>query len=536
MPGVVGVHAARRAPRPTARAARWSLLPSPGSRPAASPLVARAVAGLARPCRRRPSAGGAAHRARRRCWGCRPSPPSSRLTSAYVSPATAQRDRHDPGDQDDGGPAVARPARGHGTPAARVAAAGTGCGGRRRPGLVRAPAPGSRPAAGRPRPSACTGPSDRRRARRPDGVPPAPIIRSILLGLARRAAARPGPCAAAPRSPGPADRPGAAAAAPRRRPRAGCSAGCSAGTGSCPRPPRTAARRATTGPTRGRACGPAPAPGARNSGEPITSPVMVSAELPSTVAMPKSVSTTRPSLDDAARWPASRPGAAPPPRARPAARPAPRAPMCAARCGVSGPSASRSVGQREPADQLHHDPGAAVLGGHVVHRDHVAVARSGPPPTPPAPAARTSARRRRRGSPAGRPHLLDGDLAVQHLVAGAPHDAHAALAERGQQPVAARDQTFTARFFGHAQPPSLASAVSHSVRFLPKSSSAQCGCRPLEHQSGSQRDDHERGPQRRGPADQRGRRAARASPGACPAPASTRPPSLDDGEPGRRRG
>ncbi|CAM5472701.1 hypothetical protein SRIMM317S_05571 [Streptomyces rimosus subsp. rimosus] len=44
------------------------------------------------------------------------------------------------------------------------------------------------------------------------------------------------------------------------------------------------------------------------------------------------------------------------------------------------------------------------------------------------------------GQFAGRPDLLDGDLAGQQLVPGPPHHAHPAPAQLGAQPVAPRQQ------------------------------------------------------------------------------------------------
>ncbi len=87
--------------------------------------------------------------------------------------------------------------------------------------------------------------------------------------------------------------------------------------------------------------------GARNSGEPITSPVIVRAELPSTMAIPKSVSTTRPSLASSTLAGFTSRCSTP---ASCAARSADStsAPMCAARCGGNGPSASRSSASEMP--------------------------------------------------------------------------------------------------------------------------------------------------------------------------------------------
>src|SRR5690606_16256923 len=87
--------------------------------------------------------------------------------------------------------------------------------------------------------------------------------------------------------------------------------------------------------------------GARNSGEPTTSPVIVSAELPSTIAMPKSVSTTRPSLaiSTLAGFTSrcSTPAAC---AARSAASTS--APIPAARAGDIGPSASSTSASDRP--------------------------------------------------------------------------------------------------------------------------------------------------------------------------------------------
>lgn len=79
----------------------------------------------------------------------------------------------------------------------------------------------------------------------------------------------------------------------------------------------------------------------------MTSPVIVSAELPSTMAIPKSVRTTRPSFDSSTFAGFTSRCSTP---ASCAARSADStsAPMCATRWGLSGPSASSSSASEMP--------------------------------------------------------------------------------------------------------------------------------------------------------------------------------------------
>ncbi len=87
--------------------------------------------------------------------------------------------------------------------------------------------------------------------------------------------------------------------------------------------------------------------GARNSGEPTTSPVMVMAEEPSRLAIPKSPSTTRPSLAISTLAGFTSRCSTPESCAdRSAARTC--SPTCAARCGVIGPSASSTSASDSP--------------------------------------------------------------------------------------------------------------------------------------------------------------------------------------------
>ncbi len=87
--------------------------------------------------------------------------------------------------------------------------------------------------------------------------------------------------------------------------------------------------------------------GARNSGEPMTSPVMVSAELPSTMAIPKSVSTIRPSFEISTLAGFTSRCSTPASCATRSAA-STSAPMWAARCGGIGPSASSTSASESP--------------------------------------------------------------------------------------------------------------------------------------------------------------------------------------------
>jgi hypothetical protein len=97
------------------------------------------------------------------------------------------------------------------------------------------------------------------------------------------------------------------------------------------------------------------------------------------------------------------------------------------------------VAQRPALHELHDDPRLPVLDGDVVDVDHGRVVEPGR-------GARLAAHPledrvafalRQVVGDAG---LLDGDLAVDRLVVGAPHGAHPAVAELAQQPVPAGDE------------------------------------------------------------------------------------------------
>ena len=160
--------------------------------------------------------------------------------------------------------------------------------------------------------------------------------------------------------------------------------------------------------------------------EPTISPVRVMVESPSIAAIPKSVSSTRPSraeqhvagLDVAVQHAGGVRGAQ---RAQHVQADAGR--LARARCALL----LDCVGERGPVDVLHDDPGPAVVLQHVVDGDDGGVVDPG------------GGARLRLG--AGVQHgpvalgdverggqLLDGDGAVQHLVMRAPHPAHAAAA------------------------------------------------------------------------------------------------------------
>ncbi|SCE41278.1 hypothetical protein GA0115245_133721, partial [Streptomyces sp. di188] len=94
--------------------------------------------------------------------------------------------------------------------------------------------------------------------------------------------------------------------------------------------------------------------------------------------------------------------------------------------------------ERAALDEFHHDPRPALDHGDVVDVDHGGVVEPGG-------GAGLTAHPLEGvvpftfGKVVGDPGLLDGHLAVDGLVLGTPHGAHAAVAELGEQPVAAGD-------------------------------------------------------------------------------------------------
>jgi hypothetical protein len=99
-----------------------------------------------------------------------------------------------------------------------------------------------------------------------------------------------------------------------------------------------------------------------------------------------------------------------------------------------GPVFPDHLAQGPRLDQLHHDPGPALLLHHVVHGDDVGVAEPGGRPglaQGPLPQDITLVVRQ-----LGRQeHLLDRHVAAEEFVAGLPDDPHAATAELVLQPV-----------------------------------------------------------------------------------------------------
>lgn len=115
--------------------------------------------------------------------------------------------------------------------------------------------------------------------------------------------------------------------------------------------------------------------------------------------------------------------------------------------GREGALVAQHLAQRLRPHELHHDPGAAVLLDDVVDDDDVRMVD----------AARRS--RLTDGAPVERlpvlfgggvvEHLFDGHRAVEQVVVGTPHDAHASTADRFEQVISARD----AALLVHSVPP-----------------------------------------------------------------------------------
>ncbi|CNG77904.1 Uncharacterised protein [Mycobacterium tuberculosis] len=91
------------------------------------------------------------------------------------------------------------------------------------------------------------------------------------------------------------------------------------------------------------------------------------------------------------------------------------------------------------AHQLHDDPRAVVLVHDVVHGHDARVVqprrRAGLAERPAVPVLALVV-----AQPGGQHHLLDRDLAVEGLVEGAPHGAHAAASDHGFEPVATGEE------------------------------------------------------------------------------------------------
>ncbi|CAM5436066.1 hypothetical protein SABIM44S_02154 [Streptomyces abikoensis] len=112
--------------------------------------------------------------------------------------------------------------------------------------------------------------------------------------------------------------------------------------------------------------------------------------------------------------------------------------------GAHGPLRRQHFGQGPPVDQLHHDPGPAVLHHDVVERDDVGMADERGRP-------RLAERAVAAGETGGagvvivlaavHVQLFDGDLPLQQLVGGTPYGAHATAPHPAGQAVPAGDQT-----------------------------------------------------------------------------------------------
>jgi hypothetical protein len=95
--------------------------------------------------------------------------------------------------------------------------------------------------------------------------------------------------------------------------------------------------------------------------------------------------------------------------------------------------------ERPRPDELHDDPGPAVLLDHVVDDDHARV--GDPPGRPRLPYGPLVERLALLLARRAVEHLLDGHRTAEHLVMGPPDDPHAAAADGFEQVVPARDAT-----------------------------------------------------------------------------------------------
>ena len=173
------------------------------------------------------------------------------------------------------------------------------------------------------------------------------------------------------------------------------------------------------------ACWPEATSGARYAGEPVTSPVWVSAASASVRAMPKSDSFTWPSgatrmLDGfTSRCTIPAPCAA-------ASASATWARIGAASSGVQPAALADQLGEVGALDVLHDQPllVASWLVDEVEDRDHVGVVELGGQPGLALGAPRVG------GAPAGSDaDLLERDGPAEDLVAAAPDGAHAAATD-----------------------------------------------------------------------------------------------------------
>ena len=114
----------------------------------------------------------------------------------------------------------------------------------------------------------------------------------------------------------------------------------------------------------------------------------------------------------------------------------------AARCGCSGPFGPQDVGQAAALDVLHHDEVRALLLAPVVDRHDVRVVQVGG-------ALRLTAEPLDEARIGGelREQHLDGDGAVEQLIAGEEDVGHAAARDAAVQLVA----TVEHRFLGHGR-------------------------------------------------------------------------------------
>ncbi len=118
------------------------------------------------------------------------------------------------------------------------------------------------------------------------------------------------------------------------------------------------------------------------------------------------------------------------------------------RAGIEGTVRADDLAERAGADQLHDDPGPAVLLDDVVDDDHrrMVEAPGGPRLADRAPVEGHAVFLADRVVE----DLLDRDRAVEEVVVGPPDHAHAATADRLQQVISAGDPALRLR--GHVAP------------------------------------------------------------------------------------